>query len=241
MHDPVVQRLEHLEASIAATAAALDTLRALEADRGARERERRAEEQQLRAEEQQRRAEEQQRRAEEQQRRAEEQQRRAEEQAERDAQRDRERREWNREKGEIARKLGTLVEDMVSPSVPRLVSELFAVPEEAIERHGIRQKVRREGRGREFDVVTLFPGHALIVESKTQLRPEDVRAFVAALAEARSYLPEIGDRKVIGAVASLYLDDAVTRHALRQGLVVMGLGDHLMEAKCPPGFRAREF
>ena len=130
---------------------------------------------------------------------------------------------------------------MVAPSVPQVVATLFGLSVDDIERMSPRQRIRRGGVSREYDVVTLFPGHALITESKTRLCAEDVAQFVRTLAGAREFLPEIAGRCLIGAVASLYLDEAVATYAERQGLIVMGLGDDLMEAKNAPGFVPKAF
>src|SRR6266851_3374189 len=152
------------------------------------------------------------------------------------------REEWNRERGEIARKLGTVVEDIVAPSIPRVVATVFGLSEEnPLERFAIREQRRANGERREFDAVAAWPGYFLINETKSQLRPEDVPLFVETLRGARRFFPEYQGRKLVGALASLYLDPTLIRYIERQGIIVMGLGDDLMDAKNSPGFRPAEF
>jgi hypothetical protein len=167
-------------------------------------------------------------------RRAEDERRRAAEWAE-------EKRRFNLERGEIANKFGTLAHDIVAPSVPRVVASVFGVPVESIEHFGVRLRRRLNGRSREFDTVAAWPGWWMVVETKTTLAASDVRRLETSLPTARAFFPEYAGRKLAGAVASLYLDASVVRHAERHGLIVMGLGDDLMEAKNLKGFRPREF
>jgi hypothetical protein len=189
----------------------------------------------LQAEEQLRRNREEQ--AREQAREAEQQAREAERQA-----REAEQRRWNHERGEIARKLGTVVEDIVAPSIPRVVAAVFGFSEsDPLERFAIRERRSVNGERREFDAVAAWPGYFLINETKSQLRPEDVPVFVETLRSARRFFPEYETRKLVGALASLYLDPTLIRYIERQGIIVMGLGDDLMDAKNSPGFRPAEF
>ena len=148
---------------------------------------------------------------------------------------------WNHERGEIARKLGTVVEDIVAPSIPRVVAAVFGLADGPLERFAIREQRAANGERHEFDAVAAWPGHFLINETKSKLRPEDVPVFVEKLRDARRFFPEYHDRKLIGALASLYLDPTLIRHIERQGIIVMGLGDDLMEAKKSPGFGPAEF
>jgi hypothetical protein len=196
-------------------------------------------------EEAKRRQEEAKRREEEAKRREEEAKRAEEERKRRDEEWKQEKlvldREWNRQRGEIANKMGTLVEDMVAPSIPRVVATVFGVPDEEIEHLGPRVRRRKHGETCELDVVTAWKGYWMVTSVKTRCRPEDIPALVRALSNVRRFFPEYDDRKLVGAVASLYLDDSVVEHGQRHGLIVIGLGDHLMESKCSPGFVPRTF
>jgi hypothetical protein len=57
----------------------------------------------------------------------------------------------------------------------------------------------------------------------------------------RSYFPEYADHKIIGAVASLYVDESIVRQGERLGLIVLGFGEEMMEMLNQPGFRLGEF
>ncbi len=154
--------------------------------------------------------------------------------------------EMNKRWGELSASLGLLVENIVAPSVPRILSQVFACPEEAIEFLGLRLRRKHPslpGRNREFDAVAVGCGYVLIVESKVQLDARDVTAFVERLPEAREFFPEFADKgyRFAGAVASLYVDPSVVAFAEKLGLVVLGTGDDLMEVLNSPGFMPRAY
>ena len=149
----------------------------------------------------------------------------------------------HRELGEIANKQGRLVEDMVEPSIARVLRVLLSLPEEAeIAPLAPRLRLRHpkdRSRMRELDVVAAHGDLALVVEVKSVLAPEQVTKFAASLEEAREYLAPLGIREVMGAVATLRVDPSIVTHASRLGLVVLAVGEELMVAKNASGFVAR--
>ena len=143
------------------------------------------------------------------------------------------RRQW----GELSNKLGTMAEDLVAPSIPRILQTVVDCPADSIN-SAVRVK-RRSARGtlHEFDVVATCGDYLFINETKSKLRPEDVRAFAEeTLPIARDFFPEYADKAVIGIVASLYVDDSLVRYAERQGLVVLGFGEDVVDVLNSPDF-----
>ena len=155
----------------------------------------------------------------------------------------RERIDFNRRLGEIANKQGRLVEDIVAPSVGRVLCELLGLPEDSpLAPEGPRVRLRHPSdpsRIRELDALAAYGGTALVVEVKSQLAPEGVSKFASSLTEAREVLAPLGITEVIGGVATLYVDPSIVAHASRLGLVVLAVGEQLMERKNPPGFTPR--
>ena len=154
--------------------------------------------------------------------------------------------EMNKRWGELSAKLGLLVENIVAPSVPRILGEVFACPEETIEFLGLRLRRKHPslpGRNREFDAVAAGCGYVLIVESKVQLDARAVAEFAERLPEAREFFPEFADKgyRFAGAVASLYVDPSVVAFAEKLGLVVLGTGDDLMAVLNSSGFTPRAY
>jgi len=153
-------------------------------------------------------------------------------------------REMNRKWGELANKMGTMAEDLVAPSVPRILRETVGCPDGLVESTAVR--VRRlhpidRGRSQEFDVVAVCGEHVLINETKSSLKPRDMEEFAQQMAEARDFFPEYADKKFIGAIASLYVDESLARYGEKQGLIVLGFGEDVMEVLNSPGFVPKSF
>jgi hypothetical protein len=151
------------------------------------------------------------------------------------------RKEMNKRWGDLSASLGMLVENIVAPSVPRVLREVFGCPDEEIESLLVRLKRKhpsRRGYNREFDAIAAGCGYVLIVESKTQLDTDAVGEFAERLPEAKEFLPEFAERgyRFVGVVAGLYVDPSVVTFAERRGLIVLGTGEDLMEVLNSPGF-----
>jgi uncharacterized coiled-coil protein SlyX len=154
------------------------------------------------------------------------------------------RREFNQQQGEIANKLGTLAEDLVVPSLPRILTEVVPCP--GRDQVSMAVRVRRShpterGQSQEYDVIVSCGDYALFNETKSRLRPGDVDRLIERLEQARGYFPEYEDRKILGSLASLYVDPSLVRYASRQGVLVLATGDELMEVLNEPGLALREF
>ena len=155
----------------------------------------------------------------------------------------REQRAMNQKWGELANKMGTMVEDLVAPSIGRILREVIARPEDRINTVAIRVQRRHSDNShlREFDAIALCGEYLFVNETKSRLRPEDVTTFAQFLPEVRGYFPEYADYKIIGAVASLYVDESLVRHGERLGLIVLGFGEDVMDVLNSPNFQPKEF
>jgi len=148
----------------------------------------------------------------------------------------------NRQWGDLANKMGTLAEDLVAPSVPRILRDYVGCPESGVEFMTVRFRGKKPtGEMQEFDVLAGCGNTLLINETKTTLRPKDVDGFVAMLAQAREFIPEYAGRRIVGVLASFYIDPTLTRYGERQGLIMLGATDGIMEVLNSPEFSPREF
>ena len=146
-----------------------------------------------------------------------------------EAQRDR--REMNRRWGELANKMGTLVEDLVAPSLPRVAEELFGCKEPEL--FGVRIRRRKGPDSIELDALLVCRDIVLINETKSSLRPRDVDDLIARMEEFSQFFPEYGDRRQMGVLASLYVDQNIVSYATRQNILVMGMGEETMQILNP--------
>lgn len=150
--------------------------------------------------------------------------------------------EMNKRWGELANKMGTMVEDLIAPSIPRIVREITGCAEEDIELSAIRVKRKLADKGnREFDAIAVCGEFVLINETKSSLEPRDIKRFAKAMTTARDFLPEYSDRKFIGAIASLYVDESLVRQGERRGLIVLGFGTNVMQVLNTSGFTPKLF
>ena len=148
-------------------------------------------------------------------------------------------REMNRRWGAISNKLGTLVEDLVYPSLARIVRETF---QEDVADLTIRHKRRlTDGRVQEFDAVAATPSLVVLNSTKSSLHSADVDAFVKEIAVFREFFPEYGNRPVVGILATLAVEQSVLNYAEKQGFLVSAVGDQLMELQNQPGFAPKRW
>jgi len=152
--------------------------------------------------------------------------------------------EMNRKWGDLANKMGTMAEDLVAPSITRILRTVVGCPPDDIQSMAVR--VRRQhplerGRSREFDVVAACGEYVLINETKSRLDPQIIQDFAERMPHAREFFPEYADKKLIGAIASLYVDESLARQGEQLGLVVLGFGAGVMDVLNSPGFVPKTF
>ena len=151
--------------------------------------------------------------------------------------------EINKKWGELSNKMGTMAEDLVAPSIERILKETVGCPDNQVEWQAVRIKARHQNSGqqREFDVVAVCGDYLLVNETKSYLRPEDLPEFVNLLTEVRDYFPQYNEKQVIGSIGSLYVDSSLVRRGERLGLIVLGMGEHLMQVLNTPEFSPQFF
>ena len=152
----------------------------------------------------------------------------------------RENREFKRQLGDIANKCGRLIEDIVAPSICRVMKQALGFDEETL--CFANERIKRAHRGdvrrlREFDVVAECCDYVMINETKSSLKAVDVADLIDTIAVAREYFPEYRDRKIIGSVASVSIDESVVNFATINGILALAVGDELMDIQNPAGFR----
>ena len=77
----------------------------------------------------------------------------------------------------------------------------------------------------------------MVNETKSSLRARDVTGLIETISVVREYFPEFQARKIIGSVASVYVDESVVNFATRNEVLVLAVGDDLMDIQNPKEFR----
>ena len=145
----------------------------------------------------------------------------------------------NRKWGEISNKLGTMVEDLVSPSLPRIIEAKLR--ETVLDLMPRRKRRLADGRVREFDAVAVTANLVCLNSTKATLRSADVDRFVEDIATFREFFPEYNALPLVGILASLAVDDSVLNYSEEQGFLVLAVGDELMEIKNRPDFEPKRW
>jgi len=156
---------------------------------------------------------------------------------------DRDRRNLNKQLGEIANKQGRMAEDLVAPSVCRILREVLGLSEDDICVANVRVRRRHPHRKtiREFDVIAECNEYVLVNETKSRLSPADVDHVIETIGEVREYFPDYRERRLIGSVATLYVDQSLVTYASKKGVLVLAVGDELMDVMNPEGFKPKEY
>ena len=126
--------------------------------------------------------------------------------------------------GRLGNRLGEFIEDAVRPAVVRLFRQ------RGIDVHEVHQNIssQRGDEGVEVDLLVVNEIEIVAVECKSCLSVDDVNEHLERLAKIKRLLPSYADKRVLGAVAAMVIDDHVAQYAYRKGLYVIGQsGDHL--------------
>lgn len=134
--------------------------------------------------------------------------------------------------GEISDRLGTLVEDIVAPNIPGVLSRFFGVDEPDFLMVRPRCKHPTDtSRRREFDVIAVTPSLLLVNETKSRPRRESILEFAESFGEVTEFFPEYADRRVVPILSALHLDDELITLLTDRGIYAMTMSDDSMELR----------
>ena len=155
---------------------------------------------------------------------------------------DRERREMNKRWGELANKMGTVVEDIVAPSIQRLARAVFDCGEPQY--FGTRVSLSRgddRSRRREFDALYVGTRAVLLNETKSSPRASDARRFAEFLesGEFARYFPQYRELPIVAAFSSLSIPDDMVTWLTRRGIYAIAMGDEAMQVLNLDAVRSR--
>jgi len=173
------------------------------------------------------RAEKDRQRAEEDRQRAEKDRQRAEEDRKRS---DADRRAWNKKWGELANKLGTIVEDIVVPNLPRIAQKQFGCRE--LDDFMIRRQIRNKAdpsKRREFDLIAVCGDKFIVNETKSKVSVDYINSFIEVLPRLGDYFPEHRGKELVPVFSSLYISEDLVNYLSRHGIYAMSMGDETME------------
>lgn len=115
-------------------------------------------------------------------------------------------------------KWSRFVEGLIAPGAVAMFQE------KGIEIDRIFQRVEahKDGDNLEIDILGVNREYALLIEVRSTLGVGDVKEHVERMKAFKRFFPEYGDRKVVGAIAGIVIDEGADRFAYRQGFFVIG-------------------
>jgi len=148
---------------------------------------------------------------------------------------DRDTRAMKKTWGDLANKMGTVLEDVVAPNVPRLAVEAFGFSEvEDVLIRATRTSRRGEKRQREWDVVCSGPGKVMVVDVKCSPSEEKIRMVPPRLEEFFDFFPEYEGRELIGVFGSWSIEPNLLPVVSEVGLYGIAMGEETMEVVARP-------
>ena len=138
----------------------------------------------------------------------------------------------NRQWGDLANRIGTLVEDIVAPAIPRIAKDIFGC--EDIEDLMVRRyktKPLDKSSRREFDVIAVCQDKVILNETKSTPRTSYVDDFIEFLKNGtfEEYFPEYKDKELIPIFSSLYLPPDVVNQLSNNRIYAMAMSDTVMQ------------
>ncbi len=73
----------------------------------------------------------------------------------------------------------------------------------------------------EIDILAVNGEYAILIEAKSTLKVEDVNDHIDRIVNFKSFFPEYKDRKIIGAVGGISIEEDSDKYAYRQGIFVI--------------------
>ncbi len=62
--------------------------------------------------------------------------------------------------------------------------------------------------------------YAVLIEAKSSLSIDDINDHVSRLGKFKSYFPEYKERKVVGAVGGIVIEESADRYAYKRGMLL---------------------
>ncbi|MBF0433950.1 MAG: DUF3782 domain-containing protein [Magnetococcales bacterium] len=124
----------------------------------------------------------------------------------------------SRQIGQLGGRLGEFVEGLVAPACKTIFMQ------RGIPVHKVSRRMEADlpnDRHMEIDLFVVNTDTVSLVEVKSKLTTEDVREHMVRLSEFKEFFPEYADKRVVGAVAGMVVEEHVVRFAIKNGLFVL--------------------
>lgn len=140
------------------------------------------------------------------------------------------RKRMNKQWGELANKMGTLVEDIVAPNIPRIAERYFHV--DTLDFFAVRVKKRKakdKSTQRDFDVIAVSDAYFMVNETKSTPKIDYIDDFIEVLQQLDEYFPEYHEKKVLPIFASLHIPENIRKYLSKHKIYALGMKDDTMD------------
>jgi hypothetical protein len=161
-----------------------------------------------------------------------------------EAERLQERRDYIEWKVKLALKCGSVVEDLVAPVICDVLRRWFDVPsfykcstslDCCCSKPVAGSKVHR------FELIADCGAYTVVSETRYSLDYSDVPLIMDSVRNYRECLPGGCDLNLIGCLAALKAEVSFIKYASAHGILVLAVGEDLMDVMNEPGFKPRIF
>ncbi|MEQ8189553.1 MAG: hypothetical protein ABRQ39_16405 [Candidatus Eremiobacterota bacterium] len=137
----------------------------------------------------------------------------------------------NKKWEDVIKKLGTLVEDMVIPNIEFIAEKYFMLKNVRIYTRTKIYNPVNDAEQREFDVIAVYSDRIILVEAKSNPRPDEARDFIDLIKskEFFKYFPEYTGRELIPVFASFHIPGNVLKQLTKHKIFAMGIKEDTMD------------
>jgi len=114
-------------------------------------------------------------------------------------------------------KWGKFVEGLVAPGAVRMFKERGIEVNQTF----TRIEAHKGGESMEIDVLVVNDEYAIAISVKSTLSVDDVNEHLSNLSKFRKFFPYLADKKILGAVAGIVIDEGADKYAYRRGLFII--------------------
>lgn len=126
-------------------------------------------------------------------------------------------RETSKAVNNLTGKWGKFVEGLIVPAAERLFEERGIIIDKVFQ----RVKTHHDGDTMEIDILAINGEYAVLIEAKSALKVEDIKEHIERLANFKQFFPEYSNKKVLGAVGGIVIEEHSDKFAYKQGLFVI--------------------
>ncbi len=139
-------------------------------------------------------------------------------------------RDLDKKWGDLSNKMGTIVEDILAPNLPRLAKEHFAFSSvDAVYVRANRRHPKEHDTWAEFDVIVAGPEAVLVGEAKSTSSDAFADQFAEKVKTFLGYFPEYEGRKVIPIFGTWSIHPSALKRFTQLGIYAMQMGEDTME------------